>query len=202
MQMQRDFSPLCVWTKPKLWTVWLWMERYNPDGALCGSPLPLHQASKCATNTYNRKKTSWNVYLSLTHTHNTYNLTSSAILLYVNSMYNEYCCSVDSFVAKVLFSFDTFVFFKCINLFILFGWICLSFIRFISLCWSIMSKNLRESGAANIWVAPPLTDVISLQTFESPVWRMNAVSDAGNHTRSVNLSLIILYYTSYLLLIQ
>ncbi len=52
------------------------------------------------------------VSLSHTHTHSlTYMLrVSSVVLLYVYSMYIEYCCSVGSFGAKFIFIFDTFVF--------------------------------------------------------------------------------------------
>ncbi len=116
---------------------------------------------------------------------------SSAILLRVLLL-------SDSFVTTILFSLDTFVFLKCMNLFILFGWICLSFIRFTCFAGQLWAKSWAH------WVLrvfewhppPPPTDAISLKTYaitsESPVWRwMNAVSDAGNHTRSVNLSLVI-----------
>ncbi len=54
--------------------------------------------------------------LSLTHTNTHTQLDIHAQgkycdpTVYVYSMYTEYCCSVGSFGAKLIFSFDTFVF--------------------------------------------------------------------------------------------
>ncbi len=103
------------------------------------APTPVIKASKCATNTTGKKKLiSWNVFslsLSLSHTH-----TSSVILLCVYSMYIKHCCSVAMFGAKLYFLY----FFKYVSKFILFGWICLSFIRFTN-CYNISSTFLSGS---------------------------------------------------------
>ncbi len=73
--------PWWVWTKPKLDTVWLWMERYYLSLTVLyvGVLYPCHLASKCATNIYKKNKTgemcrltlslSLSLSLSLTHTH-------------------------------------------------------------------------------------------------------------------------------------
>ncbi len=109
-----------------------------------GAPYPCHQGIKMC-NKHNREKKiiSWNVlslslslFLSLTHTH-THTHTSSVILLCVYSMYIEHCCSVAMFGAKLYFLY----FFKYVKQFILFGWICLSFIRFTN-CYNISSTFL------------------------------------------------------------
>ncbi len=93
------------------------------------SPTLVIKTSKCATKK-NIHKLKCALSLSHTHTHTPHThqpcLTyicraSSAILLYVYSMYIEHCSSVGSFVAKFIFIFDTFAFLKYINLFILFG---------------------------------------------------------------------------------
>ncbi len=50
--------PWWVWTKPKLDTVWLWMERYYLSLTVLyvGVLYPCHLASKCATNIYKKTK--------------------------------------------------------------------------------------------------------------------------------------------------
>ncbi len=49
--------PWWVWTKPKLGTVWLWMEHYYLSwSALCGSPLPLSSGIKMCNKHLQQKK--------------------------------------------------------------------------------------------------------------------------------------------------
>ncbi len=70
------------------------------------------------TFTTEKKKHKQKMCLSLSHTHtNTHTQLDIHAqgkycdpTVYVYSMYTEYCCSVGSFGAKLIFSFDTFVF--------------------------------------------------------------------------------------------